>query len=122
VVWWDEVVWWDKKEERRGKCEGFVIKMGVGGKVWVRRWRDGVREGFGFGGVDFAVVVGADGDVGAAGDVGLVSFCCCCVSSSKALASLSASVCQWKAGRESRAMKARGRWRDGLLLLLFSPV
>lgn len=49
MVWWDEVVWWDKKEERRGKCEGFVIRMGVGGKVWVRRWREWVSvfEGLG---------------------------------------------------------------------------
>lgn len=115
------MVWWDKKEERRGKWDGFVIRIGVWGKVRERRWRDCVREGFGFGGVDFAVVVGADGDLGAAGDVGLVSFCCC-VSSSNAFASLSASVCQWKAGRESRAIKARGRWRNGLLLLLISPV
>ena len=49
MVWWDEVVWWDKKEERRGKCEGFVIRMGVGGEVWVRRWREWVSvfEGLG---------------------------------------------------------------------------
>ena len=74
------------------------MRRGVVGKALERRWRDWVRKGFGFG------FSGGGGGGGAESD----GFCCC-VSSSKAFVSISASVCQWKAGRESRAMKARGR-------------
>jgi hypothetical protein len=41
---WD---WWDEKEERRGKCDGFVMSRGVEGKERERRWR---RLGRVFGG------------------------------------------------------------------------
>jgi hypothetical protein len=70
------------------------MSRGVVGKVCERDWRSWGRC--------------FDGGVAESGGCRF----CCCVSSSNAFVSLSARCCQWKAGREARAMKARGRWVD----------
>lgn len=69
----------------------------------------------------FCFVFGDGGIFVALAGVGSCWFCWCWCSSSNARVSLSARCCQWKDGRESRAIKARGRWNDGLLLLLLWP-